>query len=192
MLPPNEYPRSTNQSQAIKRENMETALTNSSHALPTDHQNCSKNTSDIKMKSEINLPRENGLSNTDDQTSSSKKRKISENEDGHVNDEKSFKVGKFDLKNGLKQDPPLQDTDIPTNNYKVLDESQRTSMKCKKPPWIISCDRCTFETDNMDEFIGHVNSLHSNLNDFKCHECSFATTSVAILNKHCRYEKHHP
>ena len=110
-----------------------------------------------------------------------KKRKLSDSGQDHNNLEKLSKIDKISEHDILKQE--IKNGSDTTN----LTKSPLCKVrKNRRSLWILSCDRCSFETENMDEFTCHIDALHSDLSDFKCHKCSFASTSSSLVQKHDR------
>ena len=164
--------------------------------IKTEIHNVAKNTHPILSQGissgEHNVPIkpeameiETCLGNYEEHKKSGQKRKISEEGNGHINAGSLCKIGKLEMQNGLEKAAQTPaDTKLKLGSFYT--SSNKT--KPKRSLWIMSCDRCTFETDNMEEFTCHIDNLHMDLNDFKCHKCSFATTASTLLNKHLRYE----
>ena len=145
-----------------------------------------------KEKSEINcmmakenMETENGLVKSEDHRNVSHKRKFTEDKNICPRSESPHKIGKHEMPNGLTKQPPCQSEVTHLTTLEPANKSPKTRNN-KRSLWIMSCDRCSFETDSMTEFTCHIDNLHSNLNDFKCHRCSFSTTSSSLLNKHER------
>lgn len=110
-----------------------------------------------------------------------KKRKLSDSGPNHESHEKLSKIDKISEPDSSKQE--IQNGSQTTN----LTKSPLSKVpKNRRSLWILSCDRCSFETENMDEFTCHIDTLHSNLSDFKCHKCNFASTSSSLVQKHDR------
>ena len=110
-----------------------------------------------------------------------KKRKLSDSSPDHESLEKLSKIENITEHGNLKHE--IQNGSETTN----LTKPPLSKMpKSRRSLWILSCDRCSFETENMDEFTCHIDTLHSDLSDFKCHKNSFASTSSSIVQKHDR------
>lgn len=170
----------TDYSIPVKEEKTDIFLQNNASSLTSDPDSLA-NSKNCEPKSLDMVTKEIAVGNCNNQASSGKKRKICEDEMGHGNSMYTTKVGKLDTSNKIKE---KVQNDSEENIEKV---SQSKKPRNRRTLWIMSCDRCSFETDNMDEFSCHINILHSNLNDFKCHKCSFTTVSSALLKKHERY-----
>ena len=169
----------TDYSIPVKEEKTVIFLQNNASTL-TSNPDSLTNNADCESKGLYMVTKDMAVVNCNNQASSGKKRKICEDEMSHVNSVSTPKIGKLDTSNKLKEEVQ---NDSEENIEKV---SQSKKPRNRRTLWIMSCDRCSFETDNMDEFSCHINSLHSNLNDFKCHKCSFTTVSSALLKKHER------
>ena len=121
----------------------------------------------------------------ENQKSSKMKRKLTECHLSPENIDSSSKVCKFSEPSGL-QNETLNDTNV--TNEDVIKPSENIVTKHRRSLWIMSCDRCSFETENMDEFACHIDTLHANLNNYGCNKCTYSTTSSTLLEKHDRYE----
>ena len=152
-------------------------------SLPTKKEKSENNC----MMSKENMQTENGLLNPEDHTNPSHKRKFSEDTNVHTSAESSHKIGKYEMPNGLTQQLPCQSEVTHSTTIEPANKSPKTRNKSKRSLWIMSCDRCSFETNIMNEFTYHIDNIHPNLNDFKCHKCPIATTSSSLLNMHDRY-----
>ena len=170
----------TDYSLKVKDEKTDIFLHNNARTLTSTPDAINKN-ADCDSKSLNVAKKEMVQVNCNNHASSGKKRKISEDDISHANSESTLVIEKIDTPNGTKQE-------IQYNVEENIEKGPSgKKSRNRRTLWIMSCDRCSFETDNMDEFTGHINSLHSNLNDSKCHKCSFSTTCSALLKKHDRY-----
>ena len=149
-----------------------------------DKSNMDLESIDQNTKFELNQlykDKEVQLDNFDKHTSSGKKRKMSENVvdvENHVTCSKVTKLTEpIDLKHQTKGDTGKDSNDLTKLTADKLKNNRRSL-------WILACDRCSFETENMDEFASHIDTLHSNLDDFKCHKCTYSTSSSTLLKKH--------
>ena len=127
---------------------------------------------------------ERSINEYEHETNHAQKRKVGKDENSQIVNI-SPKSRKVEAENGFEIESP--------NMASMLNKSFQSSpldrkSKAKNSRWIITCDRCSFETHKMDEFQSHIHDLHSDLNDFKCSQCPFSTTSSTFLNTH-RYVK---
>ena len=130
------------------------------------------------------LKLERSINEYEHETNHAQKRKVGKDENSQIVNI-SPKSRKVEAENGFEIESP--------NMASMLNKSFQSSpldrkSKAKNSRWIITCDRCSFETHKMDEFQSHIHDLHSDLNDFKCSQCPFSTTSSTFLNTH-RYVK---
>ena len=169
----------------IKEENSEIS-SNNAHPFLVSSDKLNEEGNSIASKEKMQDG--NVLVNTEDRTKYGHKRKFSEDEKTYKIAESFYKIGKYEMPNGLTQQLPCQSEVTPSSTLENITKFPKTKQKTKRSLWIMSCDRCSFETNSMNEFTHHIDNIHPNLNDFKCHKCSFATTSSSLLNKHDRYE----
>ena len=156
-----------------------------SRTIPSHNQDMEFSNQDMEFSNKMtSLKLERSINEYEHETNHAQKRKVGKDENSQIGNI-SPKSRKVEAENGFEIESP--------NMASMLNESLPSSpldikSTAKNSRWIITCDRCSFETHKMDEFKSHIHDLHSDLNDFKCSQCPFSTTSSTFLNTH-RYVK---
>ena len=156
-----------------------------SRSTPSHNQAMEFSNQDMEFSNKMtSVKLERSIIEYEHETNNAQKRKFGKDENSQIGNI-SPKSRKIEAQNGVGMELP--------NMASMLNKSFQSSplniqSKAENSRWIITCDRCSFETHKMDEFKSHIHDLHSDLNDFKCSLCPFSTTSVTFLNTH-RYVK---
>ena len=156
-----------------------------SRSIPSHNQDMEFSHQDMEFSNKMtSVKLERSINEYEHETNHAQKRKVGKDENSQIGNI-SPKSRKVEAQNGVEIETP--------NMASMLNESLPSSpldikSTTKNSRWIITCDRCSFETHKMDEFKSHIHDLHSDLNEFKCSQCPFSTTSSTFLITH-RYVK---